>query len=80
VNSDGCRQAVAGAEDESALLAALTEGEMNGRHQGEGVHKRGASAGIHPEGGRGFTYCINGIDVHYHDGRSEGRKESEVLQ
>ncbi len=73
------RQAVVGAEDESDLLAALPQGETNGRHQGEGVHKRGASACIHPEGGCSITYCINGINVHYRDDHSKGGKESEVI-
>jgi hypothetical protein len=80
VDSDGCRQAVTGAENESTLLAALPEGEMNGRHQREGVHKRGASACIYPEGRHGFTYCINEIDVNYRDYCSKGGKESEVLR
>ena len=80
VDSYGCGQAVARTKDESTILAALSQGETNGRHLGEGMHKRGASAGIYSEGGRGVAYCVNRIDVLYRDDSSQGRKEGEVLR
>ena len=38
VDPYGCRQAVAGAKDESTIFAALLQGKANGRYQGEGMH------------------------------------------
>ncbi len=38
------------------------------------MHKRGASACIYPEGGRGVAYCIDRIDITATIAAKEGRK------
>ena len=54
-------------EQRMRALSSLTlpKGETNGGYQGEGVYKWSAPACIHPEGGCGISYRVNGIDVHY---------------
>ena len=80
LDSYGRREVVTGAKNESAVLAALPQGKTNGRHQGEGVHQQGTPTRIHPMRGRGVTYCVDGIDVHYCSYSCQGKKEGEVLR